>query len=91
MKKVKGVFNSMAKKAPPPAVVYDFARQVWFNEKPKEEWVYHGDLMITAETKKIVCRCNESQTGKVDIYEFDQMYGVGRCIKCSKMHWYNLI
>ncbi|MDD4335673.1 MAG: hypothetical protein PHY77_08735 [Desulfotomaculaceae bacterium] len=81
----------MIKKAPPPSVVYDFARQVWLIVKPQGEWIYHGDLLNAVKQKEIVCQCNGYGKGKIDIYEFDQMYGVGRCMECSKMHWYNLI
>lgn len=81
----------MVKRVLPPSVVCDFARQVWFTRQAKEEWIYHGDITISATPKKIVCRCQGSETGAVDLYEFDQMYGVGRCNKCKKMHWYKLI
>ncbi|MDD4768022.1 MAG: hypothetical protein PHF87_10685 [Desulfotomaculaceae bacterium] len=81
----------MTKKAPPPSVVYDFACQVWFIVQPKEEWVYHGDLMNTAKPKELVCKCQGSGAGKINLYEFDQMYGVGQCMDCFKMHWYNLV
>lgn len=80
----------MTKKVLPPFIVCDFARQVWFTCQAREEWVYHGDLAISATPKKIVCRCRESESGEVDLYEFDQMYGVGQCNKCKKMHWYKL-
>lgn len=78
----------------PPSVVFDFARQVLLVEpEPREEWVYHGDLALKAEARKneIVCKCFGFGQGKVDLYEVDQMYGVGRCMACSKLHWYHLI
>ncbi|NQS76367.1 MAG: hypothetical protein HQP61_08035 [Peptococcaceae bacterium] len=78
----------------PPSVVFDFARQVLLVEpEPREEWIYHGDLALRAEARKseIVCKCFGFGQGKVDLYEVDQMYGVGRCMACSKLHWYHLI
>lgn len=80
----------MTKRILPHPIVYDFALQTWYNVRPKEEWVYHGDYAVSETKKNIACIHQGSEIEKVNIFEFDQMYGVGQCAKCFKMHWYEL-